>query len=488
MVQYERFLFFQSFAKILIIAMLKLFNTLTRKKEIFKPLRDKKVGLYTCGPTVYWHAHIGNLRTYIFEDILKRILIYNGYKVKHVMNITDVGHLTSDEDTGEDKVEKAAREKKMDAWKLAEFYTKAFKKDLQRLNIIEPEIWCKATDHIKEQIDLIRKLEKKGYTYIIEDGVYFDTSKLKDYGKLAGLRKVKQLAGARVEVVPGKKNPADFALWKFTPPGVKRQMEWDSPWGRGFPGWHIECSAMSMKYLGETFDIHCGGVDHIPVHHTNEIAQAEAATGKAFVKYWLHGAFLVLKEGRMGKSEGNIITLEDLVKRGFHPLAFRYLCLTAHYRKRLVFSWENLEAAQRGLESLVYFVQEIYQKNRLKRKNRKIRNYQKKFLEFINDDLNIPRALSLAWQVSRDKNLSQREKYFLLSDFDKIFGLRLNKVKPLKISKQVQKLLKKREVLRKEKKWQEADKIREQIQKLGYLIEDTPKGPKLKARLEKILS
>lgn len=464
--------------------MLRLFNTLTRKKEIFKPLKDKKVGLYTCGPTVYWYPHIGNLRTYIFEDILKRVLLYNGYKVKHVMNITDVGHLTSDDDTGEDKVEKAAREMKMNAWELAEFYTKAFKKDLQRLNIIEPDIWCKATDHIKEQINLIKKLEKKGYTYIIEDGVYFDTSKLKDYGKLVGLKKIKLMAGARVEIVPGKKNSTDFALWKFTPPGVKRQMEWDSPWGKGFPGWHIECSAMAMKYLGETFDIHCGGIDHIPVHHTNEIAQAEAATGKPFVRYWLHGAFLMLKEGRMGKSEGNIITLEDLIKKGFNPLAFRYLCLTAHYRKPLIFSWKNLEAGERGLKNLSLFVQDIYTKKKRKKTEPEAKKYQKKFLEFINDDLNIPRALSLVWKLIKDRRVSEEEKYFLILDFDKVFGLGMDSLRPLIVPKEVKDLLKKRENFRKKKQWFEADKIRRRIEKLGYLIEDTPDGPRLRS-LEK---
>jgi len=313
---------------------LKFYNTLTRKLEDFNPLNPPNVGLYTCGPTVYMYAHIGNLRTYIFEDILKRVLLANNYKVNHVMNITDVGHLTSDADTGDDKLEKEAIKENKNAWEIAAFYTAAFQKDLEELNIIPPDIWCKATDHINEQIELVKKLESKGFTYRTDDGIYFDTSKVADYGKLAGLDIEGLRAGIRVEMVAGKKNPTDFALWKFSPTNVKRQMEWDSPWGKGFPGWHIECAAMSMKYLGETFDIHCGGIDHIPVHHTNEIAEAESATGKPFVKYWLHGEFLELKEGRMGKSEGNAILVSTLKEKGFDPLSYRYLVLNTHYRKR----------------------------------------------------------------------------------------------------------------------------------------------------------
>ena len=291
--------------------MLKLFNTLTRRLATFKPLRGKTIGLYTCGPTVYNYAHIGNLRTYVFEDILKRTLLGAGYRIKHVMNITDVGHLTNDSNLGEDKIEAGARREGKSAWNIAKFYTRAFQHDLRALNVLFPDVWCRATAHIKEQIALIKTLERKGYTYLTSDGVYFDTKKFRAYGVLVGKEGLRGLQeGARIEKHPEKRNPTDFALWKLSPStgtlrqgsGHKRQMEWSSPWGVGFPGWHIECSAMSMKYLGATFDIHCGGIDHIPIHHTNEIAQSEAATGKPFARYWLHGEFLTIDGGRMGKS------------------------------------------------------------------------------------------------------------------------------------------------------------------------------------------
>jgi cysteinyl-tRNA synthetase len=316
--------------------------------------------LYTCGPTVYNFAHIGNLRTYIFEDILRRTLEFNGYKVKQVMNITDVGHLTSDADTGEDKIEIGTKREGKSAWEIAKKYTDAFLCDLESLNIKKPHTLCKATDHISEMIELIKKIEQKGLVYQIGDGIYFDTSKLDDYGKLANLSVNGLKAGARVDIVEGKRNKTDFALWKFSPKNAKRQMEWDSPWGRGFPGWHIECSAMSIKYLGEHFDIHCGGVDHIPIHHTNEIAQSEAATGKKpWVNYWLHGEFLILENSRMGKSAGNFITLATLKEKGYDPIVYRYLCLGAHYRKPLTFSFDSLEHAKNSYERLKEIVIKI---------------------------------------------------------------------------------------------------------------------------------
>ena len=458
--------------------MLKLYNTLTRKKEIFKSINDKIVGLYTCGPTVYWYAHIGNLRTYIFEDILKRVLEYCGYKVKHVMNITDVGHLTSDADTGEDKMEKGAKREKKSIWKIAKFYTDAFRNDLRRLNIKEPNIWVKATDTIKEQIELIKLLEKKGFTYMIEDGVYFDSSKLKTYGRLWP-KKIDIRAGARVEMVSGKKHPTDFALWKFSPKGAKREMEWKSPWGIGFPGWHTECVVMSIKYLGIPFDIHCGGIDHIWIHHTNEIAQAEAAYGKILANYWLHSEFLTLKSGRMGKSEGNIIILDDLIKHNYNPLAYRYLCLQTHYRSKLTFSFESLGAAQNSLKNLSENVLELkYSEDKIRED--KIKIYKREFLKFIRDDLNIPKALVLIWKVLKDKNLSNKEKYSLLIDFDNVFGLGLRKLKKVKIPGKIKKLVKLREKYRKERNWEEADKIRELIKEMGYAIDDTPEGPKIK--------
>jgi len=471
---------------------LKLYNTLSRKKEVFRPLKDKKVGLYVCGPTVYWFAHVGNLRTYIFEDVLKRVLEYNGYRVKHIMNITDVGHLTSEADTGEDKIEIGAKREKKTAWQIAKFYTQVFKKDIKRLNIKPPTFLPRATDHIKEQIELIKILEQKGFTYKIKDGIYFDALKLKTYGRLWP-KKMKIKAGIRVEMVPGKKNPKDFALWKFTPAGVKRQMEWNSPWGQGFPGWHTECVVMAVKYLGVPFDIHCGGIDHILIHHTNEIAQSEAAFSKILAKFWLHGEFLTLKGGRMGKSEGNIIILEDLVKKGFNPLAYRYLCLGTHYRKRLTFSWKALKSAQNSYER----INELIAREDDKKINKK---YLKEFIKAINDDLNMPRALSILWNLLRD--VKAYGKRNTAKEMDKVLGLNIRpeiiirppvgKIKirgespvikvikgPRETPKNIIKILKDREKARNEKNWQKADELRQKIKKFGYLIEDTKEGPKI---------
>jgi cysteinyl-tRNA synthetase len=331
--------------------MIKLYNTLTRKKEVFRPLKNRQVGIYTCGPTVYLYQHIGNLRSYVFPDILKRALEIEGYKVKQVINVTDVGHLTSDADEGEDKIEMAARREKKSAKQIAEYYFKIFRSDLRKLNISEPNIWSKATEHIKEQIELIKKLEKKGYTYKTSDGIYFDTSKLKDYGKLARLDIKGLKAGKRISVRE-KRNKTDFALWKFSEKPGTRQQEWKSPWGIGFPGWHIECSAMSMKYLGTLFDIHTGGEDHISIHHPNEIAQSEAATGKPFVKYWLHGAFLIFRGEKVSKSTGGLYTLSELEEKGYSPLDLRYFFLSAHYRKPLNFTFKNLDYAKNSLQRL----------------------------------------------------------------------------------------------------------------------------------------
>lgn len=463
--------------------MLKLYNTLTRKIEEFEPLIRGMAGLYTCGPTVYNYAHIGNLRTYVFEDILKRVLLYNLYNVKHVINITDVGHLTSDADTGEDKIEEKALKEKKSAWEIAKFYEEAFKKDMKLLNILEPDVWCRATEHIKEQIELIKKLEERGYTYIIEgDGVYFDTSKFKDYGKLAKLKKSNLRAGARVEIIQGKRNTTDFALWKFSKEDSKRQMEWPSPWGIGFPGWHVECSAMSMKYLGETFDIHCGGIDHIPVHHANEIAQSEAATGKKFVNYWIHGNFLVMKQGKMAKSEGNFLTLQNLLDKGYEPLAYRYFCLTAHYKSELIFSWENLDAANNAFKNLKNKVREVKSNLCGSARSIKVQEYKQQFVESINNDLDLPKALAIFWKALKDEDLSNTEKYGLIIDFDKVFGLRLDQIKEeeIIINEALKKLIDEREKARKDKNWKKADEIREKIKKLGFLVDDTSEGPKLR--------
>ena len=404
--------------------MLKLYNTLSRKKEVFKPLKDRIVGLYTCGPTVYWYAHIGNLRTYLFEDILKRVLIYNNYRVKHIMNITDVGHLTSDQDTGEDKVEKAAKKEGKTAWQIARFYERAFKKDLKLLNIQKPDNFIRATETINDQIKLIKILEKKGFTYQTSDGIYFNTSKLKNYGRLWP-KKIQLKAGARIRMIKEKKNPTDFALWKFSPKNVKRQMEWNSPWGKGFPGWHTECVVMSIKKLGIPFDIHCGGVDHILIHHTNEIAQAEAAYGKLMAKYWLHSEFITVEGRKMAKSLGNIFTLNDLIEKNFNPLAFRYLCLQTHYRSKLNFSWQGLQASQNALNNLYQKIKEI-KKGKGKLTSRSIskrsQTYQKNFLNSINDDLNTPRALGTLWQLIEDQKIADQEKYQLILDFDRILS------------------------------------------------------------------
>lgn len=466
---------------------LKLYNTLSRKKEEFKPIKDKQVGLYCCGPTVYWFAHLGNLRTYIFEDVLKRVLEYNGYNVKHVINITDVGHLTSDADTGEDKIEKGAKREGKTAWEIAEFYTNAFKKDLGLLNIEPPTVWVRATDTIQDQIDLIKTLEEKGFTYKLPDGIYFDTSKIKDYGKLAGRKKRNQKAGARVKMQEGKKNITDFALWKFTPEGTKRQMEWGSPWGRGFPGWHTECVVMSSKFLGTPFDIHCGGIDHIQIHHPNEMAQAQAAFGNNLANFWLHNEFLTFEGGKMAKSLGNILRLEELSEKGFNPLSYRYFCLNSHYRAKTDFSLEGMKASQNALDKLYDAVLEF--KNPLLDQtadSKQISKYsaldklKEEFLEFINDDLNTPKALALMWKLIKDKKVPNQEKYKLLLEFDKIFGLGLNAVEKSEIPQEIKNLAKDREKFRQEKNWQKSDELRDKIKSLGYEVKDTPSGPEIK--------
>ena len=459
---------------------LYLYNSLNRRKEEFIPLKNRHVGLYTCGPTVYNFAHIGNLRTYIFEDILKRTLYYNGYQVKHVMNITDVGHLTGDRDMGEDKMEKGARREGKTAWDIAAFYTRAFKQDIERLNILEPDIWVKATDTIDEQIDLIKTLEEKGYTYQTRDGIYFDTSKFKEYTKLSHQKIESLQEGARVEKNPEKKNLTDFALWKFTPDGVQRQMEWDSPWGVGFPGWHIECSAMSMKFLGEQLDIHCGGTDHIDVHHTNEIAQSEAATGKKFFNCWMHGAFLIIAGGKkMAKSEDNFLTLDNaFIKKGINPLVFRFAAFQTHYRKPMEYSAESVAAARNGLLHLQNQVRQIAQSCN-GRLGRLSDDYKSKFLEALNDDLNMPRAMASVQELLKSA-ITADDKFATILDFDKILGLRLDQVDaPEELPQEVQQLIDSRQAARVAKDWAKSDRLRDEIQDLGYLVQDTKDGIKV---------
>ncbi len=450
---------------------LKLFNTLGRKKQEFKPIKDMQIGIYSCGPTVYWYQHIGNLRSYIFADILKRVLIYNGFKVKHVMNITDVGHLTSDADEGEDKIEKAAQKEGKKVEDIANYYWNVFKEDFKKLNIIEPDIWCKATEHIKEQIELIKKLENKGYTYKTSDGIYFDTSKFKDYGKLALLKKEGLEAGKRISIGE-KRNKTDFALWKFSDqPGI-RQQEWNSPWGIGFPGWHIECSAMSSKYLGEQFDIHTGGEDHIPIHHTNEIAQSECAFGKkSWVRYWLHGAFLMFKSEKVSKSKGGLFTISELEEKGYKPLDYRYFCLTAHYRKQLNFTLENLDSAKTSLKRLKNIIRETKDNGQINEE------YLEEFEKSINNDLDMPTAISVLWKLIRDENA--KGKIGTIKQMDKVFGLDLLKKEEIKARVEIKKLVKERDEARKKKNFKLADEIREKIKKLGYKIDDMKDGVKI---------
>ena len=461
--------------------MIKIYNSLKRRIEDFKPINKDLVTIYTCGPTVYWFAHIGNLRTYVFEDVLKRVLRYNGYKVKHVMNITDVGHLTSDQDSGEDKMEKGAKREQKTVWEVAQFYTDGFKKDLALLGIGEPDVWIKATDTIPQQIDLIKQLEQKGFTYVIADGVYFDTAKLPQYGRLWP-NKMDIKAGSRVEMVEGKKNATDFALWKLTPAGVKRQMEWDSPWGKGFPGWHTECVVMSTQELGVPFDIHCGGVDHILIHHTNEIAQAEAAFGTAMCNYWMHGEFLNLAGEKIAKSTGNIVTVDDLVKKGIDPLSYRYLCFTTHYRVPLAFSWEALQAAQNALKGLREKLQVFKEQNiaPAERFSGHAQEYREKFTGAVNDDLNMPQALAVVWESVKDAGLSDSDKYGLMLDFDKVFGFGFDKVEADIIPAEVIKLVQDRERVRAQKDFTRSDELRKKICGLGYSVEDTATGPKIR--------
>ena len=450
--------------------MLKLFNTLTRKKEEFKSIQAGKAGVYSCGPTVYWFQHIGNLRTYIFSDVLKRVLKYNGYDVKHVMNVTDVGHLTSDADEGEDKMEKAALKEGKKAEDIANFYLKVFKEDMNKLNIIEPSIWCKATEHIKEQIELIKKLEKKGYTYKTEDGIYFDTSKFKDYGKLAKLNIEGLEAGKRVKM-RDKRNNTDFALWKFSEEPGKRQQEWESPWGLGYPGWHIECSAMSTKYLGQPFDIHTGGEDHIPIHHTNEIAQSECAMDKKFVNYWMHGAFLTFKGEKVSKSKGGLYTVSELQELGYSPLMYRYMCLLTQYRKPLNFTLDNLNDAKISYLRLKNIISEIIDDEEVND------DYLIEFEKAINDDLNMPLAMQVLWKLVRDDKA--RGKIETIMKMDEVFGLKLFEKDIIEVPEDVKRLVEEREEARKNKDWKKSDKLREEIKKLGFIVEDKAEGSKL---------
>ncbi len=461
---------------------LRIYNTLSREVEDFVPLDEGKVKMYACGPTVYDYPHIGNIRKYVMDDVLIRLMRYLGYEVTHVMNITDVGHLASDDDSGEDKMEKGARKMGKTAWEVAKFFEEYFFNTMDRMLVGRPTIVCRATEHIKEQIELIQKLEQEGFIYKIDDGIYFDSTKFPDYGKLAQLDIEHLQAGARVEMVAGKKHAVDFALWKLTPLGVKRDMEWDSPWGKGFPGWHVECSAMSMKYLGETLDIHTGGIDHIPLHHTNEIAQSEAATGKPFVKYWVHHNFLFVNGAKMSKSAGTFITLDDVLAKGFKPRALRYLMLQTHYRGEMNFTWEALQGAQTALHSLKNQLAVIQQqmsrgeRNTLsEEKLEKVNMLRKKFKDVIRMDLNTPQALGIMWEILKS-SLPATDKYDLLMIADEIFGLGLkdlsSEYKNPDAPAEIIALSEKRQALRLAGKFAEADKIREEIEQKGWIMQD----------------
>ncbi len=470
---------------------LSLYNTALRGQAVFTPLHPGIVNLYCCGPTVYHYAHIGNLRTYIFEDLLRRTLDYAGYKVNHIVNITDVGHLTSDADTGEDKMEKGAAREGKSVWDIANFYTEAFIKDWNLLGLVPPTKWTKATDHIAEQIDLVKILEAKDLAYVIpEDGVYFDTAKFPRYADFAGLDIKGMQAGARVERVEGKRNSTDFALWKISPKDTQRAMEWDSPWGRGFPGWHVECSAMAMKHCGPTLDIHCGGTDHIRVHHTNEIAQSEGATGVPFSRFWMHGGWLLEAPaesesgekgggGKMSKSSGEFITLEFLISKGYGAMDYRYFCLTASYRSYLNFSWEGLDSSRDSLRNLRRKTDPLIGKASAIASDNAL-NWQGKFRAAIYDDLGFPQGMAVLNQMLKDPDLLEGEKAALIVDFEKLLGLglteKLQEAAAQEFPADLLPLLDERLAARKKKDFKRSDEIRDLLKARGYGIKDNPDG------------
>lgn len=461
---------------------------MSRKKEEFKPLNEEFVTIYSCGPTVYNYAHIGNMRTYVFMDILRRALKLNGYNLKHVMNITDVGHLTSDGDEGEDKMEKAAKSQKKTPWEIAAYFTGVFFEDLKRLNIETPELTPKATEHIDQMIEFVKELCDKGYGYETSDGIYFDISKFPRYGRLSRANLEEQLAGAseRVEVNNEKRHPADFAIWKKAP--KEHIMQWPSPWGMGYPGWHIECSTMSREYLGDCFDIHTGGVDHIPIHHENEIAQSEALTGKKSVDYWMHSEFLLVDNGKMSKSLGNTYTVSDLIEKGYSPLAYRYFCLNGNYRNKLNFTWEALDAAQVSLNRLYAAAAKHKEATAGNISAETIQEWKKEFAEAVSDDLNVPLGLGILWKVLKNAEKS-RDIYEFALYADKVLGLSIeentNKAKEsenneeTEFSQEILDLVAKRTEAKKAKDFKTADSIRDQLKAMGITLIDTKEGVKI---------
>ncbi len=451
---------------------IKFYNTLTKTKDKFEPLEENTVRIYSCGPTVYKDATIGNMKSYIFMDTLRRVLKYNGYTIKHAMNITDVGHLVSDGDEGEDKMLKAAREEKKSPLEIAAFYTERFFTDFDRLNIDKPEIICKATEHITDMLEFVKTLIDNGYAYETSTAIYFDVSKLDRYGILSGIDLRNQKAGARVEIDEEKKNPYDFALWIKAP--ENHIMKWESPWGLCYPGWHIECSAMSNKYLGEQFDIHTGGIDLVPTHHENEIAQSKGATGKIPAKFWMHCEFLLIDGGKMSKSLGNTYLVQDIIDRGYDPLSYKMLCFTSHYRNKLNFTWEGLENAQNSLTKL----KEGYVKHKTGTEiieNEKIEEYKTKFLEAIDDDLNMPVAMSVVWDIVKNP-IKSKQLADLLLDFDRVLGINIDKTVEKKnedVPQEILELVEQRKLAKANKDWTLADEIRNKIQEKGYSIKDT---------------
>ncbi|MCF7871970.1 cysteine--tRNA ligase [Candidatus Woesearchaeota archaeon] len=458
---------------------IKLTNSLGKEKQIFKPIKNGEVGIYSCGPTVYNYAHIGNLRAYVFADILKRVFLFNNYKVKHVINITDVGHLSDDADEGEDKLEKGAKREGKTVWDIAKFYTETFYSNMKDLNIIDPDVYCKATEHIQEMIDMNLKLEKKGFTYVSEGNLYFNTANFDNYWNLIGKKQDEDSQKSRVDHDEHKKNKTDFVLWFTRHKHGNHAMEWNSPWGVGFPGWHIECSAMSSKYLGETFDIHTGGIDHIPIHHTNEIAQAECAFGHKWVNYWLHNEFLVVKDlEKMSKSKDNFLRLQTLKNEGYSPLDYRYFLLGTHYRKKILFSWEALIGAKNSLKKLKNKILELKKENSDFRAE-KFNEYLLKFNSSINDDLNTPQALAIIWDCLNDE-IGSKTKLKLVTEFDKVLGLKLLEEEIVDVPKEIKLIAEKRWVAKQNKLWEESDKLRDELKQKGYEILDSKDSYQIK--------
>lgn len=461
-------------------AALKIFNTLTRQVETLEPIIPGKVGIYCCGPTVYGYQHIGNFKTFLFEDLLVRTLRFLGYEVKHVMNITDVGHLTDDADDGEDKMLLAVRREKKSSHDIASYYTEKFFADWDALGLLRPSIVCKATEHIPEMIALIQRIESAGFAYFANGNVYFDVEKFKDYGNLAKLDLEKLKAGARIHVDPHKRSPHDFVLWFTKSKFENQELQWDSPWGRGYPGWHIECSAMSMKYLGEQFDIHCGGIDHIPVHHTNEIAQSEAATGKKWVNVWMHSEFILLNSEKMSKSKGGILVLDDILEKGLSAASYRFFCLSASYRSQLNFSWEALEAAEKNVTKLRNAVLTLKEKcsNPSSQWDAAAKELEQSFTDALCSDLNTAAALAVVWQTLSSTAIQDDQKLGLLYHFDQVLGFSMQawQAESLTIPDEVRKLAEQRVQARSQKDWAEADRLRDALAAHGYQVLDATDG------------